>query len=435
MPVAFRDLVVRFADDPAWTRAVASELTAAIHRELPQLEADDELRRGTHASTESVITLFVDHVRRELPLAAVEPPDAAVAFARELVRRGLPLDALLRSYHIGHATFFARWTAEVHAALQDPADVVQVVEEAALATFAFVQALDAGLVRRWTDERERWVRTTAAARTETVRELLAGEETDPVAAGRTLGYDLGHVHTAFVVWEPDDAGPAAAPDPGAVERAAGAVADALHGRHRLIVPLQGHLAAGWVDGGDPAGLAPDQRTHDALAGTLVAVGSSAAGLDGFRRSHDEAMDARRVAQLSGRRAGSVVPYASAAVAAMASTDLDRARAFVDAELGSIAADDDEARRLAATLHAYLEEGLSPRRTARRLGVHENTVANRLKTVEGRLGHPVKARITELLVALRLAPLVREERRSPAIAGHSKSRRGDPDSRPLHHERL
>ena len=149
----------------------------------------------------------------------------------------------------------------------------------------------------------------------------------------------------------------------------------------------------------------DGVARAALSEIHVALGSPASGLDGFRRSHQEALDARRVARLAGRRTGSVVTYAASAVAALTSTDLERARQFVTTELGSVAGDDDEARRLAGTLLVYLEEGLSPRRTARRLGVHENTVVNRIRTIEERLGHPVKPRVTELLVALRLVPLV------------------------------
>jgi len=406
MALTLRDLVLRFADDPGWVPAIAGELTDAIHRELPELRADDELREATRASTQSVVELFVDHVRRNRALDDADPPQAAVAFARDLVRRGMPIDALLRSYHIGHATFFARWTGDVHASVGEPADVARLIEEAAVSTFTFVQALDGGLVRRWADERDQWVRTTAAVRAARVRALLAGEDDDAHGAGHALGYDLGPVHTAFVVWAAED-GPPGGADPAAVERAAGAAADALGGRARLIVPLAGRLTAGWVAGGDPRRVEDHAHLREALGGARLAVGTPAAGLEGFRHSHDDAMAAQRVARLSGRRAGSVVRYGATAVAALASADLDRARRFVAAELGTLVAPDDEARRLAATLRIYLEEGLSPRRTARRLGVHENTVGNRLRTIETRLGHPVQPRLTELLVALRLLPLVRD----------------------------
>jgi DNA-binding PucR family transcriptional regulator len=47
---------------------------------------------------------------------------------------------------------------------------------------------------------------------------------------------------------------------------------------------------------------------------------------------------------------------------------------------------------------------SPRRTAARLGVHENTVEARMRTVAELLPHPATERSPELLVALRLARL-------------------------------
>ena len=403
MAVSVRDLLLRFAGDPQWTRSMALELTSAIQRELPELRADEDLSRETLDSTVSVIALFVERIRSEAPVTAVEPPEAAIAFARDLVQRGLPLDRLLRSYHIGQAAFFERWSIDVRSALDDPADVAQAIQEVAGLTFAFVQALDSGLVRRWTEERERWVRSSAAVQADTVRALLAGELTDERSAAQALGYDLGHEHTAFVVWRHDGHG---LTPPAGLDRAASAIADALHGRGRLVLPLQGNLYAGWVDGAENSVLA-DLRIPD---GASAALGTRAAGLAGFRRSHRDALDARRVARLSGRARGSVVAYPQVAVAALASLDVERARDFVDATLGPLAGGDDTARRLAATLRAYLEEGMSPRRTARRLGVHENTVTNRVRTSERLIGAPPRERATELLVAFRLLALTRRSAR-------------------------
>jgi len=414
MAVSVPDLLLRFAADGQWTESMAAELTAAIHRELPELAADEDLARETLESTVSVIELFVDRIRRGEPVTSVEPPEAAIVFARDLVQRGQPLDRLLRSYHIGQAAFFERWSTDVRAVLDDPADVAQAIQEVAGLTFAFVRALDSGLVRRWTEERERWVRSSAAVQADAVRSLLAGGGADESAVSELLGYELAHRHTAFVVWRPDGQ-----PDarPGGLDRAASSIADALRGRQRLILPLQGNLYAGWVDGGEDSGLAA-VRLPD---GASAAIGSSGDGLAGFRRSHREAMDARRVARLSARAPGSIVSYASVAVTALASVDIERARDFVDASLGALAGEDDTSRRLAGTLRAYLEEGMSPRRTARRLGVHENTVTNRVGVVEQRIGGPVGPRATELLVALRLLAVTkRATRHASAIAGEAQS---------------
>ena len=59
----------------------------------------------------------------------------------------------------------------------------------------------------------------------------------------------------------------------------------------------------------------------------------------------------------------------------------------------------------ATLRVYLEEHASPARTAARLGVHPNTVANRVRAAEELLGRDAAGRVAETLVALQLAPLV------------------------------
>ena len=65
------------------------------------------------------------------------------------------------------------------------------------------------------------------------------------------------------------------------------------------------------------------------------------------------------------------------------------------------------RRLTATLRTYLDEHSSRSRTAKRLGIHENTVSYRIKQAEEILGRSVDQRTLELRVALALAHLVRE----------------------------
>ena len=119
------------------------------------------------------------------------------------------------------------------------------------------------------------------------------------------------------------------------------------------------------------------------------------------------MHARRVAQLTGRRPGSVTRYDDVALAALASADVPHAREFVTTELGVLASGDDQSRRLAATLRVYLEENMSPLHASQRLGVHENTITNRIRAAQELLPHPIEQRAAELQVALRLLRLARE----------------------------
>jgi DNA-binding PucR family transcriptional regulator len=114
------------------------------------------------------------------------------------------------------------------------------------------------------------------------------------------------------------------------------------------------------------------------------------------------MNARRVAGMVGRRAGTTVRHRAVALLGLLSSDPVAAVRFVEAELGELAEPSDSAARLRATLRIYLDENASPARTSRRLGVNKNTVVYRVNKAEEMLGHPLAERRSELDAALRLA---------------------------------
>src|ERR1700722_19446232 len=171
-----RELILRFTENPEWLPSVSQDITDAIHAELVDLNADPELRASTYASTDSVLRLIVDLARTGRPPNAAVPPPAAVDYAGEFVRRGLPLDSLLRAYHIGQATFFRRWSTKAHETISDPHALTEAVELGANWTFAYIEKLSDGLVQRYAAERERWVRSDAAARAQVIDGLLTGEQ-------------------------------------------------------------------------------------------------------------------------------------------------------------------------------------------------------------------------------------------------------------------
>jgi DNA-binding PucR family transcriptional regulator len=65
--------------------------------------------------------------------------------------------------------------------------------------------------------------------------------------------------------------------------------------------------------------------------------------------------------------------------------------------------------------AFLQEGRSRTRTARRLGLHTNTIAYRLARAAELLGHGLDERAAEVQVALALAPLVADAATDPNAA--------------------
>lgn len=133
-----------------------------------------------------------------------------------------------------------------------------------------------------------------------------------------------------------------------------------------------------------------------------ALGNPARGIDGLRQSHQDAIDAARVARLGERRPGAVTAHRAVELPAPLSADVERARRFVREQLGRLAREDDETARLRATLLAYLEENGSRIATAERLGIHPNTVANRIRAYRELLDHDLSRRWARLQVALGLA---------------------------------
>jgi transposase-like protein len=402
-------VVLRYFRDPEWVPRVSQDVTDAIHSALPEL--DEDLRDSTYTSTESVLRQLVYMVRNQVSPVEADLPPAAIEYVRTFVRQGVSIDSLLRTFQVGHAAFFRNWAAASRATYEDPLELAEAIELGADWTFTVIETLSARLVAEYGEERDRWVRSAAAIRADIVDELLSGQVVDPLAAGPRLGYDLERDHRAFVLWNSDSAADQSSDGALAMlERAGLQLASSLKAAKPLLLPRGRELIAGWIGSRDsPRQGSSDDVRLDARSfpGALAAFGSRHRGVDGFRRSHEEALQARRVAELTRRQPGSVTYYGKVVLAALASADVTQARRFVADELGPLAADDDQAARLSATLLIYLEENMSPRRAANRLGVHENTIANRIRTAQEQLGHPIEQRSAELQVALRLVRLTRE----------------------------
>ncbi len=384
---------------------VAVLLADAIHDQIETL--DHPLHEETVLSCRANIGLIAQMLRDDVePFTAVAPAEA-MHYAREFVRNGLPIETLMRAYQVGHQVFVGTMLERLASRVADRDLLAETVSYCSAWMFPFLDAVQLGITESFMAERERWVRSAAALRADEVRAILDGSTVDEQRASQRLRYSLARTHVAVVVWgeegEDEDG------TIGIFERVAHDIERTLGGTDALCVPLGRRTLAAWI------GLrtVPDiallraLRDKDALAvGARVAVGDPHEGIDGFRRSHEEALLARRVVHLGRRAPGAVARYGDVALTGLLTHDVGEARRFAERELGALGAETDAARRIAATLRVFLEEGSSFVRAARRLGVHENTVAYRVRRAGELLGHPVEERQLELRVALMLADVLR-----------------------------
>ncbi len=386
---------------------IAEDLTRQIHDEID--EVHEELRLDTLASCRANVTLIIQMIHDEVEASSAAAPVEATHYAREWARSGLPIEALMRAYRIGHAVLSQAWLARLHLAKGRRETLAEAVTVSSAWMFAYVDAVSAGIAESYMTERERWVRSAAALRTDEVRAILDGRQVDEARASQRLRYALGRLHVAVIVAgeEAEDADTTI----GLYERVAHDVERAIGGGDALCVPLGMRTLVTWVsfnEGQSPdlSVLSPVRAPEAVAAGVRLAVGEPAPGLAGFRRTYEDALLAQRVARLRERRPGSVTRYEDAVLIGLLSQDTDVARRFVSGELGALIDESDSVRRVTATLKVFLEEGSSNVRAARRLGVHENTIAYRVKRAEALLGRPVDDRRLELRAALLLVDALR-----------------------------
>jgi DNA-binding PucR family transcriptional regulator len=140
----------------------------------------------------------------------------------------------------------------------------------------------------------------------------------------------------------------------------------------------------------------------ALDGVSVALGEPADGPAGFRVTHRQAQAALRVALHDGRQ---VTRYADVALIAFALADETLARSLIGIYLHPLDDDGRSAEVLRETLRAYLAAGRNAQSAGSALGVHRNTVSQRLRVIEDRLGCSLSERHAEVDVALRLERLL------------------------------
>ncbi len=135
----------------------------------------------------------------------------------------------------------------------------------------------------------------------------------------------------------------------------------------------------------------------------VGIGSMAAGVGGFRRSHRRALAAQAVAAARDPNKPSVVAAddPGVSVAALLGGDITQAREWVAEVLGDLAVDSENDARLRGTLHVFLSGGGSYKLAAEQLNLHSNTVKYRVGRAVDRRGRAIGADRLDVELALLL----------------------------------
>jgi DNA-binding PucR family transcriptional regulator len=406
--------IVSLAEDLAKERGdLARRMAEYLHTAIPAFaEADGELLAETQASCEANITQILQMIERGDPAEKLILPPAAAAYVDGMVRRGVPLPILLRAYRLGHQWFWTRWSEDLRERMDDAVALGSAMEQSSAFLFSYIDLIADALVEEYGSERDRLVRSAAAQRAEVVRSILAREPLDEEVASRRHTYELARHHVALRV----------SGDPGGVaelrglERAAEEAARKLGTGNPLIVPAGvATLDVWWGSHKEPS-----EAKLQALAeytppeGIRISAGRPGRGLDGFRRSREEAAEAARVESLAHRALGTgVTRYEDVELLSLLTADERRARMFVANQLGDLAAPDPSIARLRETLLVFLQGNCSNVKAARALHVHQNTVVYRVNRAEALIGRTATENGADLMCALILSELLGDDAQTSA----------------------
>lgn len=384
---------------------IAAGLIDRVIAELGFDPGDAELHEDLIAAAEGSVGLITSMAHAWSDPRIVPPPRDALLWARSLVARDVPAYALIRVYRVGQADYTQLWIAELAASGEPPEVILEAISAVTAFVFSWVDAIMAPLLDAYDDELSRRLRGVEAVRAETIALALSDQPFDAAAASARLRYTLDREHLAVLCWvepgRPED-------DRAGLE----AVAETLAGQlgPASSVPLVHRDTPGSV-----VAWVPRVRLSAAAAGRLaraagahdvqVAVGRPGEGPGGFRATYDTARRARRVTRLL-HPGQTLTVFADVAVLDLATRDLDAARALAASTLGPLAvATDARAARLIATLRVFFAEGQSYARVSRRLRIHENTIADRVRRALDLTGFAAGQDLSALRLAVELAPLL------------------------------
>ncbi|MGU3497456.1 PucR family transcriptional regulator [Mycobacterium sp. C31M] len=365
---------------PEWL----DELDTAVLAASPTIAADPELAAAVSLSNRANLYFWGSANVRD-PGAPVPPNTGPepLSIARELVRRGVsafPLDA----YRVGEAVAWRRLMEIAFELTSDPTELHDLLQTCSRSISAFIDATLAGIAAQIDAERDELTHGTHAERRETVALLLEGAPIPRARAESRLGYTLTGSHTAAVLWIDGHAG-----DLARLDRVAEAVGRAAGGRPLSVLPSS---ATRWV-------WVPGPIDATALTGAVgdvrVAVGTTGAGVDGFRRSHLEAITTQQmVARLHSRQ--QIAWFTDVELVALITATPDRATEFVDRVLGDFARAPAE---LQEAVRVFVAAQCNAARAATQLFTHRNTLLRRLARAEDLLPTPLADSSVNVAVAL------------------------------------
>ncbi len=373
---------------PDWLEEIEQASLAAEGRR--PIDEDPVLMAATRRATRaSLMHWAVSNIDQPgVPVAPHVSPDM-LDNARELVRRGAT-DLAFNSSRSVQNTAWQLWMNIAFSLTSDPKELQELLVVSAQSIAGFIDGTMMQIAAFMQAEREALMRGTHVDRRELVTRILEGRAVDAQQASQRLGYVLSQTHHAAVLWSEE-----AGTELQTLEAAAEALVRCGASRDRLTVLANAGTLWVWLAADREPDLAQLRHAIRPLPGVRVAIGARGQGVDGFRRSHLQALTTQR---LLGRLHTSerVVSFDMVRLVSLMMHDADATRRFVADTLGDLATAPAPLRRALLT---YLRCGCNVTEAAEVLHTHRNTLLRRLARAEELLPRPLAEQRIHVAAAL------------------------------------
>lgn len=370
---------------------IVPEMRDLLASQIADLGADPSLVGMLQASIEGNVTTICHILANDIGLDSLQPTTAAVEYAARLAQRDVPISALTRAYYLGQSMFLRLGMDEIERLAIPDGVKIEVVRGVADVVHRYIDWILQLVIDVHDQERRRWWNTRATVNAGIILKVIRGDALPLRSFESETGYSLSQDHLGLVVWSENDGDDLE--QQRSIDRLVRQSA-IVAGSNAVPLVTAADRSTAWVWIAAPV-LTPEAVsaiTKLAIGshGSRIALGSVLGGVSGFRRTHEQAVTARLVALSSPRyRSEALVDYShpDVALAALLTRDPTSTSIWVREVLGPLSGPSEESRLARQTLAAFYSSGENAVRTAELLGVHRNTVRQRLATIKhDRAGH-------------------------------------------------
>jgi DNA-binding PucR family transcriptional regulator len=312
----------------------------------------------------------------------LDATSATLVYARTLAQRDIALSSLFRAYHLGLA-MFVRLGIEVIGDL-DSAQHLPLAQQLLSRSVDFVDKVCAQVGQAYESERDQWVGDRGGLRKHWVTEVLSGRPVDLSEAEAALDYRFAATHVGVQMWLPGRLSGVDAR--GTFEEARRELSKVLspiapplmlpHDEREMHAwfPIRPEAASAAAELSDALERAKGLQVH-------IAIGRAEPGLDGFKRTSEQARRVKDILLISATTLPKAVTYDQLGPVALMTADVDALRRFVSRSLGRLAIHGEREETLRDTLLTFLAHNRGYTATAQAMMLHRNSVQYRVQRAQ------------------------------------------------------